>query len=154
MGLGNAPAMVALPERLRGITRGGRQAQVDVSTIERSVGHAVGGSGFGSLQSFPVLRVDDLFFGGAWMTERLAFAHWDVEGNEAAVVAGAARTLARDRPLLTVEVVLFAQEHHSGGWQVDAAGLLRSLLHRHDYATFVVEESCGVRHPGFTCGPS
>lgn len=102
-------------------------------------------------QSFPVWRVDDLFFGGAWTAERLAFAHWDVEGNEAAVVAGAARTLERDRPLLTVEVVLFAQEqHHRGGWQVDAGGLLRSLSQRHDYAAFVVEESCGVRRPRYT----
>ena len=145
-GLGSAPAVVAVPERLRRMTRGGRQAQVDVSHIEQG-GSAVGDDGGGATQSFRVWRIDDLFFGGTWAAERLAFAHWDVEGNEAAVVAGATRTLARDRPLLTLEVVLFpaaqAREQRFG-WEVDAAGLLRTLHQQLDYATFVVEESCGV----------
>lgn len=35
---------------------------------------------------------------------RLALAHWDVEGMEADVLQGAARTLANDRPVFTIEV--------------------------------------------------
>ena len=35
--------------------------------------------------------------------QRLSFAHWDVEGGEAAVLEGARRTISRDLPVFTLE---------------------------------------------------
>jgi len=62
-------------------------------------------SAAGSNSSFQVHRLDDLF-GSRWADERLAFAHFDVEGSEADVLRGAALTIRRDRPIFTAEVAV------------------------------------------------
>lgn len=61
------------------------QARLKVSEVDASV-------------EYPVFTVDSLM-----RNQSLAFAHWDVEGGEPALLRGAAATLARDRPLFTVE---------------------------------------------------
>lgn len=48
---------------------------------------------------FPIYTVDEL----VGERYRLAFGHWDVEGNEADLLKGAKRTIRRDRPIFTVE---------------------------------------------------
>lgn len=53
--------------------------------------------------SVPLYTIDTLFH-QQWMGERLGFAHLDMEGMELAALRGAESILARDRPVLTVEV--------------------------------------------------
>lgn len=48
---------------------------------------------------FPIFTVDEL----VGERHKLAFGHWDVEGNEVDVLKGAERTILRDRPIFTVE---------------------------------------------------
>ena len=62
-----------------------------------STAHSIGTT------AFTVYRLDDLFL-GRWRDERLAFAHFDVEGAEADVISGGMQILRRDRPIFTVEV--------------------------------------------------
>ena len=62
---------------------------------------------FTRANGFPLFTLDGLFSkGGAWAGETLAFAHLDVEGLEELVVEGTRRTIARDHPVLTVEVTV------------------------------------------------
>jgi FkbM family methyltransferase len=63
---------------------------------------------------FEVFRLDGLF-DGPWRGERLGLAHLDTEGHELSVLRGAARTLRRDRPLLTLELIHSAGEHEQAG---------------------------------------
>ena len=51
----------------------------------------------------------DRLFETAWRGERLGFAHFDVEGCELDVLHGAVQTIARDRPVFTVEA--FVHNH-------------------------------------------
>lgn len=85
--------------------------------------------------SFFIHRVDDLF-ANRWSRERLAFAHWDVEGLELAVVHGAWHTLRLHRPVITVE--MFVNRALKQGQQ-----LLR-LIAEAVYDCFLVEEPCGL----------
>jgi FkbM family methyltransferase len=65
-----------------------------------------------SLTAFRVLRLDDQFGpSGAWEHERLAFAHFDVEGSELDVLQGAREVIARDLPIFTCEVATGMTEH-------------------------------------------
>ena len=91
------------------------------------------------LIKFPVYRVDTLFFDGAWKGERLAFAHFDVEGSEVEVLAGAARTIARDQPVFTVEAMVNTRATGPTG----AIALLRAV-EKLGYDAFLIEESCGT----------
>jgi FkbM family methyltransferase len=63
-------------------------------------------------EDFPVGRLDDLRF-----RRRVAVIKLDVEGMEAAVLRGARRILARDRPVIYTEV-------HNGARAVEIANLL------------------------------
>lgn len=50
--------------------------------------------------TYEIFTVDELL---ERRHQRLSFAHWDVEGGEAAVLEGARRTIARDLPIFTLE---------------------------------------------------
>ena len=76
--------------------------------------------------------IDDLFAGSRGA---LALAHFDLEGMELDVLNGASLTLARDRPVFTVEM------HPHVGRNASLA-----LLRRIDalgYRAFIIEEVCG-----------
>ena len=69
-------------------------------------------------------------------TERtLVLAHLDLEGNEAAALRGANRTLKRDRPVLTVET--FPQS--MAKWHRE----VMALLEARDYQVYTVDEKVG-----------
>ena len=89
-------------------------------------------------KSFPIFTLDQLFSaGGAWAGDALGFAHLDVEGLEERVVAGAMSTIARDQPLLSVELTVHKHPERT-----------RSLLRLIDslgYDALVVQEIAGVR---------
>ena len=87
-------------------------------------------------QPFPVYRVDTLFgSGGLFAGEKLGFWHLDVEGFELNALRGASSTLARDAPLLAVEV-------HVHGNRTFTVELL-SHLFGIGYSLYVVDEVCG-----------
>ena len=124
---------------------------VDVAST-RVVARGIGGSGAAmvlnvakaksapleranSTTAFRVLRLDDMFGpSGAWKHERLAFAHFDVEGSELDVLQGAREVIARDRPIFTCEVAT--------GLTAYAQTLLEeiSLL---GYEAYAFAERCG-----------
>ena len=83
---------------------------------------------------FHVYRLDDLFT-RHWAAERLAFAHFDVEGSELDVLQGANRTLQRDRPVFTVEV--------GGEREANFNSKLLAMLAALGYRSYVVDEQCG-----------
>ena len=62
-------------------------------------------------------------------------AHLDLEGGEAAALRGANRTLARDRPVLTVETF----PRSMAGWHREVMGLLEA----NNYQVYTVEEKVG-----------
>lgn len=88
--------------------------------------------------SFIVRRVDDLFLSamGPWLSERLAFAHLDLEGAEFDVVESAVQTIMRDRPVLTVEVNVHRE--------LLLTQRLLGRIHSFGYSTYVVQENCGT----------
>ena len=87
-----------------------------------------------SSTTFHVYRLDDLF-ANQWAPERMAFGHFDVEGSELDVLAGANRTLQRDRPVFTVEV--------GGMRQATFNSKLMALLAALGYRPYLVDEQCG-----------
>jgi FkbM family methyltransferase len=96
-GLGEAAGTGSYPERLdSGVGRKpGVSSQIGLlknwqARLKLSAGDASA--------VYPVYTVDMLM-----RNQNLSFAHWDVEGGEPALLRGAAATLARDRPLFTVE---------------------------------------------------
>jgi len=81
--------------------------------------------------AFRVLRLDDMFApSGAWAHEKLAFAHFDVEGSELDVLRGAREVIARDRPVFTCEVATGMTEY------------AQNLLFL-GYEAYAVAEKCG-----------
>lgn len=80
---------------------------------------------------FPIYKVDDLI----GSEERLAFAHIDVEGAEPYALRGATNTIARDRPVLTLET--FPQTNAT------QHALLLEMMASLKYACKMVNESCG-----------
>ena len=83
-----------------------------------------------------VHTIDSLFgAGGAWANETLAFAHFDVEGSELAVLRGSNRTIWQDKPVFTVEVHM----HQDHGYTLE---LLRHIDYL-AYDAFIVDECCG-----------
>lgn len=88
--------------------------------------------------SFPIHTIDALFSpGGLFGTERLGFAHIDVEGFELPVMRGARAILERDRPVVTVE----AHVHLNLSYTRE----LLAELEARQYDMYLVEEPCGVR---------
>ena len=82
--------------------------------------------------SYEVFTVDELL---ERRNQRLSFAHWDVEGGEAAVLDGARRTIARDLPIFTLE----AFPHSRPREFVNVMQKARSL----GYRMMEIPESCG-----------
>mmetsp|Transcript_28740 Transcript_28740/g.92797 ORF Transcript_28740/g.92797 Transcript_28740/m.92797 type:complete len:251 (-) Transcript_28740:254-1006(-) len=80
---------------------------------------------------YPVYTVDMLMH-----KQNLSFAHWDVEGGEPALLRGAAATLARDRPLFTVETFPLSNStrHSELMREIDTAG----------YRCMELDEVCGA----------
>ena len=66
----------------------------------------------------------------------LALAHWDVEGSEWEVLRGARGTLARDRPIFTVETFPLSNATRH-------ARLVHEVVHELGYAMHLVDEVCG-----------
>ena len=87
-----------------------------------------------SATTFRVYRLDNLF-AAQWPSQRLVFAHFDVEGAELDVLAGATDTIRRDRPIFTVELKL-----GNTAYNAKLFGAVREL----GYDAFVVPERCGV----------
>ena len=83
--------------------------------------------------SYPLTTIDFLFNDDADRT--LVLAHLDLEGGEAAALRGANRTLARDRPVLTVETF----PRSMAGWHRE----VMALLEAHNYQVYTVEEKVG-----------
>jgi len=86
-------------------------------------------------QSFEVWTLDELF-DTQWRGERLAFAHWDTEGNELDILRGGSRTLRRDAPVFTVECVVHKSPQYT-------TALLEQLAAM-GYETLLVEEEAGL----------
>ena len=86
-----------------------------------------------SRSSFPVYRLDGLF-ASIWSDERLAFAHFDVEGSELDVLNGSETVIRRDRPVFTIEVAIKARAYHAALRRVADLG----------YRAFMVPETCGA----------
>jgi FkbM family methyltransferase len=86
--------------------------------------------------TFTVYRLDDLF-SQRWRDERLAFAHFDVEGAEADVLLGGMETLRRDRPIFTVEM----EYHHR-----TTPAALFAVFNALGYQAYLVHEVSGVYH--------
>ena len=86
--------------------------------------------------AFPIHRLDSLFGSrGALAGRKLGFWHLDVEGYEMHALRGATDTLARDQPMLAVEV-------HVHGNQSFTTELVSALLGM-GYKLSVVDEVCG-----------
>ena len=86
-------------------------------------------------EKVPLWTVDSLF-NSLWVGERLGFAHLDLEGMEINALRGAVATLARDRPVLTLEV-----------WTHTKAGATHSMLSHLaslNYDTYVIDELAGI----------
>ena len=84
-----------------------------------------------------VYRIDTLFE-QKWPNERLGLAHLDLEGYEHEALRGAVRTIARDRPMVTVEVFPKSLSRRVG------TRLLLNFTESLGYHAFVVDESCGA----------
>ena len=118
------------------IERGAGSTQLN----ERTWAH----NGGGERIAFNVTTVDALFEGRA-----LALAHWDVEGMELAVIQGARRTIARDRPFFTVET--FPQSSPQR-YQDLMGAVVRLGYQPHE----ILNETCGSPRDcrNFLCVPS
>ena len=133
-GLGSVDRVVDIASTkvvARGI--GGRGA-----AMLRNVAQAKGASfprAEDSPTAFRVLRLDDMFApSGAWAHEKLAFAHFDVEGSELDVLRGAREVIARDRPVFTCEVATGMTEY--------AQNLLEEIAFL-GYEAYAFAEKCG-----------
>lgn len=89
-----------------------------------------------STVSFPIVTIDSLFANDSSdEPRRLAFAHWDVEGFEMDVLAGARATLVRDRPFFTIESLPQSRPAHHAKMVAFIAEL--------GYMLAPIPESCG-----------
>ena len=103
----------------------------------------------GSPSTFQVYRLDNIFglendgtpkdvppkiVASMGLRPRLAFGHFDVEGGELDLLAGAQRVIKRDRPVFTIEV-------GSGGAKFEVA---HKLLSEMGYLAYTVPEQCGT----------
>ena len=86
--------------------------------------------------SVPIHTLDHLFMKGRWIGERLAFGHFDVEGNEMSLLQGAMGVIRRDRPVFTTEVFV----HNRRALTRMVLRTVASL----DYVALVIEEECGI----------
>ena len=122
---------------------------VDGSLVQRSSGQMLEGlneesaatgsphqySDNASVISFRMHRLDELFF-RSWPSERLAFAHFDVEGSELDLLMGGSAVLRRDRPIFTAEVMI----HRSESYNQRMLAMLDKLAYR----AYLVPEQCGL----------
>lgn len=91
MGLGSKDNEVMLVPRTR--SHGGMVTDGGLPKSDTNGSASVWVTNRSLATTVPVSRIDSLF-ATAWKGERLALAHLDVEGVEAAALAGAARELA------------------------------------------------------------
>jgi FkbM family methyltransferase len=89
-------------------------------------------AGRSSSSPFPIYTLDDFF-----ASERLGFAHLDLEGHELDALNGAGAVCARDLPVLTTEVVVHLHPARTAALltRLDAMG----------YDSFLLEEIAGLR---------
>lgn len=123
-GLANSTGLVSLPCSL---TRG--LQQFTHQTFEAQASHMRQDTNC-SASSANVIAVDTLF-----EKRTLAFAHWDVEGMEVEVLNGARHTIARDRPLFSVEA-------YPNSSRTSFKELMR-LVSEHGYQAYMITERCG-----------
>ena len=130
-----------------------RQGQHNIEVLRAGLGEAEGSANYSALLdhrvgaqvgdyepgsrsrkhghvSFPVFTVDRLF-----ANRKLAFAHWDVEGWEDKVLAGAKRTLRRDRPPFVIETHSQVNQRPHDATVAFAAQL--------NYSMYTIQEKCG-----------
>ena len=85
-----------------------------------------------------VSRIDDLFAPtGPFAGEKLAFAHWDVEGSEMSVLRGARQTLRTDQPIFSVEVHVLQDPEYTAALVTEISAL--------GYDAYMLDEICGSR---------
>ena len=82
--------------------------------------------------SFPMLTLDELF-----ESQALGFASLDLEGHELQALKGGRRTLLRDQPVFTTEVVV----HLNPAKTEELLAYIDTL----GYDSFLIEEICGMR---------
>ena len=141
-GLSDKNGALTVPSRYNAqanVTAGSSQLNWSYRSTRRDVkSHrnlAAGGSTKEATETVRLWTVDALF-GSLWAGERLGFAHLDLEGMEIDALRGAAATLARDRPVLTVEVWTHTKDKATR----DKLSHLASL----NYDTYVIDEVAGV----------
>ena len=93
------------------------------ATVDRATGDT----------SFPVYRLDDIF-----ATESLGFAHIDVEGSELEVLRAGVRTITRDQPVITFEVLPSGHTAHA-----TIVSLLQFVGVELGYQLLLIQEECG-----------
>jgi FkbM family methyltransferase len=111
----------------------GPQLEFGANTMDHTEVGSRTNSSENSVTSFQVHMLDHLY-----RSQRLGFAHFDVEGQEANVLQGATQVIMRDRPVFTTELHV----HYS----YTSTTALMGLISRLGYRSYLVEgESCGVR---------
>ena len=133
-GLGRVADSLWLGAGSARLKAGGQLEFGDLAPASHRRGAAAAPAHHGNHTRLAVHTLDELY-----RAETLAFAHLDVEGEERAVLLGAAAVIARDRPVLTTELHV----HYS---PFETRALLRHIA-RLDYLSYLVEGdgSCGVR---------
>ena len=132
-GLGRQPATV---RPTRGML--GQGQMFNPSLVGRSTAPGGGdrsGSAF-TASTFQVYRLDDLFE-EQWRGEAFGFGHFDVEGMELELLEGAVKTIRRDAPFFTTELMV----HVDPVYSIALLNLTAAL----GYASYMVEEVCGLR---------
>ena len=131
-GLGSRPATV---HPTRGMRGKGQMFNPSLVKYTAPGGGNRSGSAF-TPSTFQVYRLDDLFE-EQWRGEALGFGHFDVEGMELELLEGAVKTIRRDAPVFTTELMVHADPAYS----IALLNLTAAL----GYASYIVEEVCGLR---------
>ena len=122
-GLGDVNGSVGYYPKHLELRNGGASAQIAAFRPNDNVGDG----------TYPIVTIDSLFGDGSAQT--LVLAHLDLEGREADALRGANRTLARDRPVLTVETFPSSMTK----WHRE----VMALLEAYNYAVYTVDEKVG-----------
>jgi FkbM family methyltransferase len=117
LGAATAPGQLRIP-----VDKHGREAHL-IATLAKSISAPLART-----VEVDVTTLDNV------ETESVRFIKIDVEGTEMDVIEGARATIARDRPILLVELL--------AGFYEDPLALVRQVCVEHDYLAQVFAEGC------------